>query len=237
MQSFPYEIKPFETDYYGTVSPETMMNICIYATSLKAVAEGILPEDLLDRHGAVWMLARINVEQFNHVYMGAVELCVSSRCISGGTYIRRVDVVQDGKTAATAHIVFIVVNLEKRNIIRPSVIEDTWPNIVEPVKLSPVKKIVMPEAVELFGEYIVEYKECDANRHFSSANYAGLICERCGYWSGNQKLMKSIQIEFNAEFKPGARIGLLKSNKEKTQYLRGVHSSGATGFSASWSME
>jgi len=237
MQSFPYEIKSFETDYYGAVSPKTMMSICIYATSLKAVSEGLLPEDLYDKHGAVWMLARINVEQYSHVHMGAIELCVSSRCISGGTYTRRVDVVQNGNTAATAHIVFIVVNIEKRNIIRPSVIEDTWPNIIEPVKLSPVRKIILPDNMEQFGEYSVEYKECDANRHFSSANYAGLICERCGYWSGKQKLMTNIQIEFNAEFKPGESIELFKGSKGEMQYLRGIHSGGATGFVASWSVE
>jgi len=237
MQSFPYVIKPFETDIFGTVPPSMMMRISIYATSLKAVAEGLHPEWLFERLGAVWMLARIKVNQDRPVYEGEIELQVSSRSINGGTYIRNVNIVCGGVTAASAQIVFILVKLKERSIIRPAVLERELGCNDAPIELPPLKKVMLPQDMSGAGIYVVEYKECDSNGHLSSSNYADIICEHCGYWRGEQKIMRSLQIDFNTEFRPEITIEITTSVQNGISYMRGAHSSGKTGFAAVWKIE
>lgn len=236
MQSFPYKIKPFETDIFGTVSPAMMMRICTYATKLKADAEGLSSKDLFEKLGAVWMIARLKIEQERPVYEGDVELCVSSRCLVGGTYTRRVEVVFDGIAAAAAQIVFMLVKLEERSIVRPSMLEETWTGLPVPATLPALRKVSLPEGLSPAGSHVVSYAECDSNGHFSSPNYADIICESCGYWSGGQRIMRSIHIDYSAEYRPGETIALLAGEKEGVRYMRGIHPTGAIGFSAAWEM-
>lgn len=238
MLSFPYTIKPFEADIFGAASPSMMMRLCTYSTKLKGEAEGISSSALMEKLGAVWMLARMKVEQTRHIYEDdVIELRVTPRSIDKGSYTREVHVMCGGEEVAFSSLVFIVVNFKQRSIIRPSVVEDIWSHAVPPTTLPPLKKLRMPQGAEKTGEHVVTYAQCDSNGHFSSANYADVICEHCDYWSGDPKIMTSIQVDFNAECKPGEHISLETCESDGLSYMRGVHPSGGAAFTASWKME
>ncbi|MDL2300356.1 hypothetical protein LJC01_01785 [Clostridiaceae bacterium OttesenSCG-928-D20] len=236
MQSFFYDIRTFETDIYNQVSPAMLLRLCIDGTEQKAEAEGARGADMLQKLGAVWMISRLSLSQLKHINKGErLELQVTSRSIDKLTYTRDVAVISNGELKARAKLSFIAVSLEDRKILRPSAVEEGICHSTKPIELTHLKKIRAPE-LEHSGEYIVPYSLCDLNGHFSSANYAELICEQIGYWLDKNNAFSYLQIDYNAECKPLEKISLYTGCKAEESYMQGRHEDEKPAFTAQWKL-
>lgn len=233
MTGYPYEIRPLETDIFDNVPPSHMIRACLYGNMRQSEAEGLPSERLYDELGAVWMLARLKLLQLAPLHTGdCPELRVTSRAIDGGTYIRCVDVWLNGRSAARAELVYIVVRLADRHILRPAAVEEMWQN-PRPLYEAPViRRLRSPKELEDLGAVTVRYCDCDKNGHFSSPNYANLVCDAVGYWSGRPKLMESLQIDFSSEVKPLGSLRLLKAAEGERHMVVGKKEDGVTAFLA-----
>jgi acyl-CoA thioesterase FadM len=233
MTGYPYEIRPLETDIFDNVPPSHMIRACLYGNMRQSEAEGLPSERLYDELGAVWMLARLKLTQSAPLHTGdCPELRVTSRAIDGGTYIRCVDVALQERSVAKAELVYIVVRLADRHILRPAAVEEMWQN-PRPLYEAPViHRLRAPGELEDLGSVIVRYCDCDKNGHFSSPNYADLVCDAVDYWRGAPALMESLQIDFSSEVKPLGRLQILRAAAGDRYMVVGKKDDGVTAFLA-----
>ena len=233
MTAYDYEIRPLETDIFDNVPPSRMIRACLYGNMRQSEAEGLPNERLYGELGAVWMLARLVLTQRAQLHTGdCPALYVTSRAIDGGTYIRCVDVVKDGVSVAAAELVYIVVRLADRHILRPAVVEEMWQNPRPLYTAPPIRRLRAPQAAEALESVTVRYCDCDKNGHFSSPNYADLVCDAVGYWSGKPKRMDRLQIDFNSEVKPLETIQISRADTDGGYTIMGKKDSGVTAFLA-----
>lgn len=235
---FTHEVMSFETDMYGYMPPSLLVRLCMYATELQSAVEGVGKQWLMDKLGAVWMLARFRCEQTVPIRGGDVlELESTPRSIHGASYIRRVQVLRRGEEVAACLLVWTMVHFEKRCIVRPAELEAIWGRDCPPVELPDVRRLRRPEELRECCRVPARRSDCDVNGHLSSSNYADILCDAFGFWEGGPRLMRSLQIDFHAEFLPGSEITLLAGEAEGDTCVVGLHGDGSPGFAARFCAE
>lgn len=231
MKQYKFHIRPYDTDICGAVSPVTLVHMGNHSCALKAADEGAGNEFLYEKAGAVWMLARLRLEQIQPIYSrDQVTVSITDRAIDRLYYMRQAVITKDGAQAARLLLSSVAVDREKRRAIRPSEIEKIWPYSKPPISLPPVKKLIPPEKMEKIDQFTVRYADCDFNGHLSSAHYAGIACEYSDYWRDGPRLMSPLQIDYSAECRPGVTVHLHRAEREGILYLRGMSDSGKVYF-------
>ena len=236
---FTHEMMNFERDMYGYMPPSLLVRLCMYTTELQSTAEGVSNRWLLDTLGAVWMLARFRCEQTAPIRAGDVlELESTPRAIHGASYIRQVQARCRGREVASCSMVWTMVHLKKRCIVRPAELEALWDGAYPPVELPDLPRLRTPKDLPERCRTEARRSDCDVNGHLSSSNYADILCDVFGFWEGGPRLMRALQIDFRAEFLPGQEIILYGAKDEKGVWdVCGRHGDGGLGFSAQFSSE
>lgn len=234
MREFEYKIELFETDMYENVPPSRMVQYYIDATKLMGIADGIDNTVMLEKLGAVWMVARLKTEQWKHVRAGdRLKFQVEELGTDLGTYIRYVDALVDGERIGKCGLVYMVVSHAQRRILRPAAVSELWG--ISGKRPYPVKAMPKLRPTQEFFELRrmdVRYSDCDLNGHFSSSKYVDFICEAADYWKRGQSIMTSLQIDFNTEFKPEETVTMTVAagGDGDALVLRGLHADGRVGF-------
>ena len=123
MRSFEHRIRPFETDIFGLAPPSMLLRLAVEAYMGQITAENAEREKRRRELGAVWMLARLRLEQYKPIEIGDKLLIETSPgFVEGGTYVCTADFSRGGDEVASCQIATMAVLMSARRIIRPSVL-------------------------------------------------------------------------------------------------------------------
>jgi len=243
MRVYDYPVPPYDMDLYSALPPARLIKYCIDATRRAGEDDGLPADRLLREAGGVWMIARLRVNQYSPIRGREVlGIGVHDLGMEKTSFIRDLDITRGDEAAhgvelaAQARICYIVVSPTERKILRPGAVLPLWGEN-PPRPKEGLTKIHAPGELSELAQTRVRWADCDLNGHFSSSNYADLICEAGGYWANGPALMRELQIDFNAELKPGEPVILSAAGDGAYTVMRGVHADGAAGFTARYEVE
>lgn len=231
MRSYTHAILPMYTDYNCCVSPAEMARMVIGDTILQLDADGIPRLRLIEEKQGAWMVDKFRLEQFKNIgYYDDVTVVVSPRREKGVRIYYTADVMVGDVLAARAEISFFAVDFAQRSILRLSELEHMWNCPAE--KGKNMEKAAFKGEMELFGNVVVRYSDCDSNRHLTSPKYLDYICDLTGFWGGEEKLCSLMQVDYVSECIPGEELSIYGAKDGEKVFIRGVHAAGGTAFDA-----
>ena len=227
-----------ETDMSGYIRPSVLCALSMDCTMTATNADGASNQRLREEFGAVWMLARLRLRQFVPLNMDdSVTLQTAPRVIVGGGYLRCVDIRRNDEPVARCDMVFMVVSIKDRKIVRPRDIDKYWFNPPADNPSTELRRLHFRGDIEHVSDLQVRRYDCDANGHLTSRRYIDYVCECGGYWDGAPKLARELQVEYMNECHPGELISVDRVFQEDRQLLRGTKPDGRVAFCASCVLE
>ena len=229
-----HEVTLFEVDLFAHLRPSYLLRYALQACSVQLIEEGSaarVASGLQNRTG--WMLARLILEEQKPVFEGdTLEFHCSYRQQNGAAYLRELHVLRAGEEVATCRMLWMLVDLDARRILRPKELEPLFEGIPAAENIAPVPRVTLPKELPMQKSHRVLFSECDKNGHYSSPNYIDLICDVFDFWKDGEKHFRSLEIEYHSEFLPEEEIELLGENADGCITVRGQHTDGKIGFAA-----
>ena len=223
-----------ESDISGYIRPSVLCSLSMDCTMTETAAEGASNQRMRDEFGAAWMLARLRLRQFRPLNMDdTITLRATPRAIVGGAYVRCADIFRGDDSVARCDMVFMVVGIEDRKIIRPRDIDKYWYKPPAETPAAELHRLHFRGDSEHVTDIQVRRYDCDKNGHLTSRRYIDYVCESSGYWNGAPKLAKELQIEYMNECRPGETISIDRIWQDGRQLLRGMKPDGHAAFCAS----
>ena len=236
MYKYTHEVRGYETDMFAQVPPSMLVRMAVEAATLASVEEGVSREFIFPALGAVWMLSRLELRQ-SRVIRDGERLRIDATYIEATSvsYLRRLIFSVDGEPAAVCDMESIVVDFDKRRILRPEVL---LPLIKEHVRDDneeqpvPVHRLRVSGELEHIRDIEVRRYDCDLNGHLTAPRYADYVCECSGYWDETPKMCEYLHIEYSGESRPGERLNIFASGESKKMLMKAVREDGKAAFSA-----
>lgn len=234
MKTYKHLVIPLEADCYSFASPAMLIRYAVSYTVMAIHDDGLPRQRLFSEIGGAWMVARLELTQYEPIEdMARLELRVSDRRVSGGKYIYTIAAVNQGVTTAECTMEFIAVEWETKKIIRPKTVEPYWDSPTAPSERRSIARVRFPgDEGDHPYELTVRASDCDSNLHLSSPVYAAYICDYIRYWDGPHQLLKTLRIEYCNEVKSGARLKLTRCDADDGIYIKCVGDDGKTAFLA-----
>lgn len=232
-----HTVLPEEVDVFGCLKPSDLLRHCTASCGEQSTIDGC--EDAIHRiaPNTGWMIARFCMAQNALIRLGeTIELRCSFRAIDGAVYIRRVSVCRAGEEVASCDFAWTLVDMENRRILRAKEI-DRQLDLSAPIELPSVPRLPREKDLPELSRQIISLDVCDANGHYSSANYVDMLCDAFDFWKDGARLMRKLQIEYKGEFMPGEELILYGRVTEEGVSASGAHTDGRSGFAAHFVME
>lgn len=227
-----HTVQPEEVDVFGYLKPSDLLRHCTASCSEQNAADGC--DEAIHRIVPVtgWMIARFCMTQSAPIRTGEeLVLRCSPRSIDGAVYIRSVRVHRDDVEVASCDFVWTLVDMENRRILRAKEI-DRQLDLSAPIELPSVPRLPREKDLPELSRQIISHDVCDANGHYSSANYVDMLCDAFDFWKDGARLMRKLQIEYKGEFMPGEELILYGRVTEEGVSASGAHADGRSGFAA-----
>ena len=223
----------YSGDYFGYVNPTCLMEEIDEGVAMSNFEDGVGFAHLFPAIGVTWMLGQCVVEYLEPVMtVDEVEIITGGHEQHGPAVVRRSTMYHRGKEAMRFTAKLLPVYFHARKVAPPQVLEPFWKSPAIPTgELIPFIKA--PEHMETVEEYVVHYRDCDTNKHMSAFRYMDLILEAVGYWEGEMRLARRVQIDYRKECVVGERMSIRHGVKDGVHYVSGVKENGEVSFHAS----
>lgn len=227
-------VEPMECDYYRHMPPSVMLGHCLSYMQCDFVREGCGRAVIQRDHGAVWMITSMRIVQHSNLRVGdIINYKTYPRVIDGKKYVFYLEIYRGSELVAEFDTNFIAVEETRRHIIPVEELEHHW---ATPSRHTSERGLVRLhpdcEFTESGGD-TVRMSDCDSNHHMTSAGYLSLACDALGFWNGGEdRLMKSIQVDFISEIRPGTFVTFLTGEKNGVKYMQGIKPDGKIAFTA-----
>lgn len=232
---YTHEVRNFETDKFQLLPPSMLARLCIYGTMLKSEDEGLPSSLMMDRLNAVWMVARLKIEQKAAITdRQSLDIYSSDRCRDGVAFLREVVLKRRREIVASSVIAFISVDISDRKIIRPAAVEALYRDMPGTAELGSFKKLSSKGEYVAIGSQLVRGGDCDFNGHLTTAGYVDAVCEHSGYWGDKPMLMEFVQVDFHAECAQGTQLEIQRCGEDIRSRLRGVDHQGTVCFNSAY---
>lgn len=225
----------FEQLEYTTSLPNTELP-CVeilrgmeVASRLHTDQLGIGRAHMLEKHGAVWMIARCSL-RLESVIDPSVPLTVRTwhRGLFRGTVLRDYELVQNGNVIGEAVQTWVVVDTVRRTIVRmdrlPELSDVPHPDITNtyrPQKLSPPPALTEAEPI------IAGPDTLDDNGHINNTNYVSLAF---GHLGKPIRDIKSMELNYHRECFAGIPLPCCVYQDESSAFVRLHTPEGAAAF-------
>lgn len=142
MKIFTHEVLPFETDMYGYLRPSQLLRYAMHASALRLHVDKL--DAALERSGlhTGWMLARIKNEQYLPVHADDIlEIHCSQRAVQGASYVRQVKILRGGELISECLLMWMLIDMDRRRILRVTEIEKYTELLPPPVELPEISRL------------------------------------------------------------------------------------------------
>ncbi|MGI6028825.1 MAG: hypothetical protein ACOX81_05410 [Candidatus Heteroscillospira sp.] len=231
MRQYTHSVDPMYLDYWCRLSPGELARILIGDTVLQMDEDGIPRLRLLEEKNGAWMVDKFRLEQFKSINHGdTLTVNVSPRREKGVRIYYTAEVMCGEELMARAELSFFAVEFFERRILRLSELTELWN---EPAQLGKaMEKAAWRGDMAPAGERAVHYSDCDANQHLTSPRYLDWLCDMTGFWEGNEKLCRLMQVDYLSECCVGEKVEFYTAGADGRVYVCGRHADGKAAFDA-----
>ena len=218
-----YPVGPGETDLFAMCRPSALLGFLQDAATIHATLLGLSREDLIRRHGAVWILSRIRYELTRPLKFAETITVHTWPSTAKGALIRRdFDILADGRPAGEAFSAWVVLDLSARRPLRPGVVYNAFDGVpLEKCKNRELLKIHPEGSPQPAGDRTVRYSDLDINGHLNNVRYADVICDALEFDKLSGRYISEMQINFTAECRPGDIIALDRAHSGEKAFITG----------------
>lgn len=210
-----------------TLSAREIMSVLEAAAGGDTSRWEVSTQELAERFGAVWMIARCVVKLDKPVTGPGELICrTCHRGFNGILAYRDFDLFLNGDKIGTVVQAWIISDITTRKMLRP----DNIPGFVLPESEDPrdtlISKLKAPKELTRVGSYTVSQSDIDTNGHMNNSRYL----------SAAQNLLEEnfkacdFQVGFLKESMLGDRISLYRANTDDGIHIRGCHDNGTACF-------
>lgn len=219
-------------DYFGYVNPTYLMREIDEGVAMSNYEDGVGFAHLYPTIGVTWMLGQCVLEYLHPVFtVTEVEISAGGHEQHGPAVVRRCTMMNEGREVMRFSAKLLPVYFEARKIAPPQAIAPFWKTAADPIG-EQIPFIVVPDQMETVEEYTVRYRDCDTNKHMSAFRYLDLILESIGYWCGEHRLARRLQIDYRKECVVGDVLDLQHCELDGIHFVRGVKADGTVSFNA-----
>lgn len=197
-----YYIGPGETDVFNRCRPSSLLMILQDAATAHGEIIGLTRSELIEKHNAVWVLARLKFQLKKPILNGdTVNLKTWNRGLKGVMWYRDFSLSVNGEVIGKATQIWVLADEKSHRIKRPTGIDI----------LSPESAISIPEYEVDIGKLtghadlthcfnkVIRYSDMDMNAHLNNTKYADLCCDAVHYEEFTEKFLSALQINYLQE--------------------------------------
>ena len=219
-----YNVGSGETDLFNRLRPSSLLAFLQDAATLHAEELNLSRDELIGSTGGIWVMSRLWYELYENIPGGVtLEVKTWHRGAKGTFFYRDFEISVGGVAKGRAVSAWLVVDKEKRRIIRPSVLEDVSElGMVEngyDIELGRIKpKVCLKEIMKRR----VNYSDLDINRHLNNTKYMDIICDAMHMEDMTGKYINCFQINYIGECRAGEEISIIAGKEDENVYLTGI---------------
>ena len=201
---------------------------------------GIDPTRIAQEFNVVWLMTRLHLTLERPIpFPGELTIQTYHRGVTKSAMIYRdFDIFQEGERIGEATNSWVLVDLQKRKIVRPDSISAMAacprPAIV---KDRIPEKIKSPEDMKKAFTRPIYYSDTGISGHVNNTKYAVIACDVIGYDKRKGQFFREVQINYLQECFPGDEIITFRGRADGVDYVRGTDASGAARFEVSLRFE
>lgn len=227
--SADYIIPCYDTDLRMRLKPAAFLNMAQEAANHHAEYLGVGYDTLIAAQQA-WVMSRMKVE-FARLPMWREKVNLKSwhKGAAGFMFLR--DFVMsdgEGNPIIKATSSWLVVDMTTRRLARRGTFSefagDSEKCITENAIEEPAQKVVVPEGATLLRttSHTASYSDVDMNRHVNNVMYTVWAMDAVGLEVTDEKTLRSLEINFNNEVRPGDVVELsVYLSEGDTYYIEG----------------
>ncbi len=156
---------------------------CLFRLFQKAAGDDCdntgLTYDVLRENNIAFVLTKMTMEVIDNISIyDNITVATKPRGCRGASFLRDYEIIRDGKTVARCCSEWVIINFEKRRILRPSVLDELGG---VPVDTSDMFEISSPdmnfteENMTYTDTRKVYYSHIDRNNHMNNTFYADIV--------------------------------------------------------------
>lgn len=237
---YPYTVTSRDTDLFNHCRPSALLSMFQEAATEAAVALHVSREEMLERHNAFWMLARMwyRLERPLHWNEGFL-VRTWHRGGKGASMYRDFDLYEGETRVGEAVSTWVLADADTHKPLRLSRMPEFEGTSGEGLcKNKLLTKVRLPEGMALAEERKLRYSDADINRHVNNSKYADFACDALHLETlGEGTYVSSLQVSFLAECRPGEILELYTGQSEGIWYVHGADAGGTGRFDAAITLE
>lgn len=221
-------IPGYMTDVNHLLRPVSFMDLAQQIAIDAGQAGGYGDPALLEKHNAVWIIARMKVEFDKMPFILAnTSLETWHRGVESMIFLRDYQLLSEsGESLVRASSSWIVMDADNRRILRTNTLGDVIPleaECSERALSSDSAKIVLPAGIqtEKIWEHRVAYSDVDYNHHANNAKYTQWVIDALPQEFIFSHTLKTIELNFNKEARPGETVEFFHAESDGTHYIEG----------------
>ena len=222
---FTYKIKTnwHDTDANRCVRPSKILEYMQETANRQCELSGLPLDKLRDERGLAFILGSLSLNIYSplHAYD---EIEVNTWCKEAKSYIfnRYFEIVRDGVVVAEASSTWVLIDLEKRSMVRADSCDFMvdcfyYDEPIAPERLPARARI--PKDAELFeaGKRRIVYSDIDYNLHMNNTRYPDMICDFLDEMSSADRAWRvaSVSLSYIKESRLGANLTVLRSEMQE----------------------
>lgn len=228
------KIDPRDIDGNGHCRPSALLGHLQQAATEATENSPFSRKELLERYGAVWILARMWYE-LERPLRWQEELTVRTWHRGGriGTLYRDFDLFSNGEFVGQAVSLWGLMHQTDRKVIKlaniPGLTQDACPEASKDIVLG---RLRMPQQMAVAERRLMHYSDTDINAHVNNTRYADFACDAIRVDLLPPELyVRSMQLHYHAECRAGETIDLL-TQQQDGYFVQGVDETGKERFGA-----
>jgi acyl-ACP thioesterase len=209
-----YRVLVNDADFTKRLKMSATFNYFQEIAALHAEKLGVGFDELILKHGAVWILARMRVD-FTRLPLWNEEVFLDTWPQKPSrVHFERDYVMKDaaGEILATGVSQWVLLHRDTKQFLRPQVLEGIFP---EPPHESPIPqplaKLRSPENLEVAYERVIGCSDIDQNGHMNNSKYLDFIMDCFSMTELENHQVSSIQVNYLEETYPGDVLIMKKS--------------------------
>ncbi|MCI7474150.1 MAG: thioesterase [Clostridiales bacterium] len=228
-----YPIDSRDVDPWNHCRPSGLMGILQEAAVAAACELHASREEMLDKYGLFWMLARMWYRLDRPLkWNETLSIRTWHRGGGGASSYRDFDLFVDGKPVGEAVSVWVLADADTHRLARMSKIEEfQGTDGGELCKDKTLSRFKLPQEMAAADHRAMHYSDTDINGHVNNVRYADFICDAIRMDQlGQDFYVSALQVDYLAECMAGETITLFTGEQDGLRYIRGADAAGKSRF-------
>lgn len=228
-----YLVDSRDVDQWYHCRPSGLLGILQEAAVAAACQLHASREEMVDKYGLFWMLARLWYRLDRPLKWGErITVRTWHRGGKGASTYRDFDLLANGVPVGEAVSLWVVADARTHKLGRMSgITEFQGTDGGELCKKQTISHLHMPEHMELADRRPMHYSDTDVNGHVNNVRYADFICDALHMENlGGERFVSSLQVGYLAECRAGETLELYTGEQEGLWYVHGSDGEGKNRF-------